>query len=117
MTGCLPSVPVQSNITPRSWVTPGVIGSGRASRIWALAGAAPSPMRAEVAATARAPVMSWVLRMTESLSVGGRSSVDEHRGYAPSPGAVASDLRRHVEAADSGHCACDTLDMLKSGTR
>jgi hypothetical protein len=34
--------------------------------------------------------------MTESLSVGGRSSVDEHRGYARCAGAVAYDFRENV---------------------
>src|SRR3954454_25281065 len=55
-TGVSPMVPVHSMRVPRSWLVP----SAGCPGICAEAVPAPSPMRAEVAATARAPVRSWV---------------------------------------------------------
>ncbi|GAA4364959.1 hypothetical protein GCM10023146_06180 [Nocardioides caricicola] len=68
----------------------------------------PQPNRLEVAATARAPVISVVLRMTVVLlCVVG----DCQEGYARTPRPVACDFGR------IGYWAWETLDMLKSGTR
>src|SRR6478735_7136724 len=76
-TGVSPILPVHSMRVPRSWLVPSAIGSG----VRAEAVSAPSPTRAEVATTARAPVRSWV-RMSVSLSGGCGSNTLDTPGWS-----------------------------------